>query len=451
MKAATQHIRFISRSIRAGALRVLLHFSLIVCFLEDWLRPPKPVAGKRVLMIVFGGLGDCLLFDPLFRRMKEQWPGVRIDVLTGCFESMWEGLASIDYLMYFGRNTFKPPWAYFSLFRRIYRNRYSLAVEGLGMMPKRGTWSIVTSLMLQASQAPERVGRQATGRLVYRPNREPGFLGADDAHRSRHPQNSGRPMHPSVNRLIELPLPQDRHYHEAYYVAQAIGVDFFRRPEEPRLRPDPIQMEWAARILRDYGLRESDTLVGLVVETTYPLKRWPVERFQEIVQRGIQDGMKFVLLGHMEHVPQIEGQFPADRLINLSSQTTLAQMIAVIRHCDLFVAADTGPAHVAQACGIPSIVLFGPSNDREFGPVDLDKHSLITPAEILPCRPCVLGPCVRGQSCMNLISVDTVYATLKTKFLSIRTSREDGTAVPSSTAVPGSTEPRREPGILRAI
>lgn len=442
MKSGTSYIKFIGRSIRAGALRALLRFTLMVCFVEDRLRPPQPAEGKRVLVIVFGGLGDCLLFDPLFRRMKEQWPGVRIDVLTGCFESMWEGLDSIDHLIYYGRNTVKPPWAYFSLFRRIYRNRYSVAVEGLAMMPKRGIWSIMTSLMLQASCAPERIGRHATGRLLLRPNRAPGFFGAQ---RGRHPQDGGMPLHPSVNRLIELPHPEHRQHHEAYYVAQALGLDFFRHPGEPRLRADPVEMKWAEKVLRDRGVRTGDTLVGLVVETTYALKRWPAERFWELVRRGAADGMKFVLLGHAPHLPPVEGQFPADRLINLSSQTTLARMIAVISHCDLFVAADTGPAHVAQACGIPCVVLFGPSNDREFGPADLDKHALITPAEVLPCRPCVLGPCVRGESCMHLISVDTVHAALKTKFLAMHTAHAHGTAAH------GAVAPRRAPGILLAI
>src|SRR6266566_2734339 len=112
MKFKTRHLRFVTRSLRAGALRLLLRATLLVCAIEDWLRPPPRAAGKRVLVLVFGGLGDCLLFDPLFRRMREQWPGVCIDVISGGFEAMWHGLESIDHVLYFSRDTVKLPWTY---------------------------------------------------------------------------------------------------------------------------------------------------------------------------------------------------------------------------------------------------------------------------------------------------------------------------------------------------
>ena len=430
MKISTHHFRFYSRLFRVGALRLVLHFALLICRLEDWWRKPTPHDGKRVLVIVFGGLGDCLLFDPLFRRMKEQWPGARVDVLTGCFESMWHGFDSIDHLIFFGRNTFKPPWAYFALFRKIYRTRYDIAVEGLAMMPKRGVWSMMTSLMLYASQAPLRVGRPTTGHLVFLPNRQhgDGFLGIGD--KKDRPRGTTA-LHASINRIIELPLPQERFHHEAHYVAQAIGIEFSRHPDEPRLHPDPVAELWA-RAQRRQAFGDSDVVVGLVVETTYALKRWPVERFREVIERGARDGMKFILLGHSEQVPALDGQFPPDVLLNLSGKTTLAQMIALIGECDLFLGADTGPAHVAQACGVPTVVLFGPSNDGEFGPVDRATHTLITPTEDLPCRPCVLGPCVLGHTCMNFLTADRVYAALLAKFQGIRPSRAPRLAATAS-------------------
>jgi ADP-heptose:LPS heptosyltransferase len=58
-------------------------------------------------------------------------------------------------------------------------------------------------------------------------------------------------------------------------------------------------------------------------------------------------------------------------------------------------------------------VLFGPSNEKEFGPVDPDLHAMVLPPEPLGCRPCILGPCVRGQSCMQLIQPQTVYQAMK--------------------------------------
>jgi ADP-heptose:LPS heptosyltransferase len=449
MKADIHTLRFLSRTIRAGALRAFLRVTLWICFLEDRLHPPESDGRKRVLMLVFGGLGDCLLFDVLFRRMKEQWPGVRIDVLTGSFESMWQRLDSIDHLMFFGRNTVKSPLSYFSLFRRIYRNRYSLAVEGLAMLPKRGVWSVLTSLMLQASRAPVRVGRPTTGRVAYLPETVSEFMdrkGMED--RKRNPRVA---PHSSCNRLVSPPPPDKRSCHEALHVAQAIGVEFFRKPDEPRLSAKESQTLWARNLLRDRRFGDGDVVVGLIAETTYPLKRWPTERFHEIVERGIEDGMKFVVLGHGKPDPRMDSRHPDDCFVDISGATTLDQMIAVIQECDLFLSADTGPAHVAQACGIPTIAIFGPSNDREFGPADLEKHTLITPADQLPCRPCVLGPCVRGQSCMHLISVDTVYASLKKKFAEVLALRQTRIRTGPSRDHRRGPDTRRGPTVLLAI
>lgn len=423
MRIDKHHLKYQSRRLRAGAMWWWLRFTLFVCRLEDWLRPTGIKTEKRVLVIVFGGLGDCLLFDPLFRRMKEQWPGVRIDVLTGSFEAMWDGLESIDQRIYFPRRGLRWPSAYFAFFRRLHRNRYDVAVEGLAMMPKRGVWSVMSALMLQATGAPLRVGRPTTGRLpfVSHYRADCGFAGRPDP-KVRRDAGPNAP-HPSIHRYIELPEPQARPYHEAAYVARAIGIDFFRRPDEPRLRAESVADVWAGELLREHGFTGDDVIVGLVVETTYMLKRWPIDRFREIVERGIRDGLKFVLLGQAENVPELENRFPAGSVINLSGRTTLAQMIAVIRRCDLFLSADTGPSHIAQACGVPVVVLFGSSNDAEFGPGDRTKHVMVTPTEELPCRPCVLGPCVLGHTCMNFISTDTVYAALAAKTDALRIAR----------------------------
>jgi ADP-heptose:LPS heptosyltransferase len=427
MGISKHHLKFYGRVVRANGLWLWLRLTLLVCKIEDWLRPVAVKREKRVLVIVFGGLGDCLLFDPMFRRMKEQWPGARVDVLTGSFEAMWEGLDSIDERIYFRRSRFRLPTAYFSFFRRLYRNRYDIAVEGIAMMPKRGVWGIMSALMLQATCAPLRVGRPTTGRLVFAPHyrHDCGFSGAADRkERQRAARDPFEVPHSSIHRYIELPPPQQRSFHEAGYVARAIGIDFFRRPDEPRLRPESHADEWAANVFRSSGLDGDGPVVGLVVETTYRLKRWSIERFIEIVEHGLRDGLRFVLLGQAEQVPELENRFPPDRFLNLSGQTTLAQMIAAVRACDVFLSADTGPAHVAQACGVPSVILFGPSNDAEFGPADRVKHAVVAPTEVLPCRPCVLGPCVLGHSCMNFLTVDTVYAKLLAKVESLRAGRD---------------------------
>ena len=146
----------------------------------------------------------------------------------------------------------------------------------------------------------------------------------------------------------------------------------------------------------------------------------------EVVKKGIADNFKFVLLGlDKERACQLKAPFPESRILDLTGVTSLGQMISAIRQCDIFLSGDTGPSHIAQACRIPTVVLFGPSNEKEFGPADLGLHTLVLPPDRPPCRPCVLGPCVRGRSCIESIPVQTVYDEIRRKAHRHRHSKHD--------------------------
>jgi ADP-heptose:LPS heptosyltransferase len=362
-----------------------------------------------VLFVVFGGLGDCLLFDTLFRRVKEQWPGARVDVVTGCFEDMWERLESVDHVIYYGRRTHRFPWHFASLFRCVYRARYDAAVEGLAMVPANGVFPSIPVLILEATRAPVRIARPTRGRNRPEGRRPPGFMGREEMELRR--SGSPRLPEPSLTHVLRIPPPDLREAHEVSLVAAALGIRFHRRRGEPFLVPDPDRDARARRLVREEWAPGGGRIVGLQIEATYPLKTWSTAGFLRVVEGGIEAGLRFVIVGlYPERSAPFRERFPPDRLLDLSGRTDLADLISVVRQCDAFLSADTGPAHVAQACGVPSVVLFGPSNEREFAPADLDLHSFLVPGGNLPCRPCVLGPCILDGTCMERIPPERVLA-----------------------------------------
>jgi ADP-heptose:LPS heptosyltransferase len=136
----------------------------------------------------------------------------------------------------------------------------------------------------------------------------------------------------------------------------------------------------------------------------------------ELMKMGLRDGLKFVILGLDTMLSGLAcAHFAPDSVMDLCGRTSLGQMIASIRQCDIFLSADTGSSHVAQACRVPTVVLFGPSNEKEFSPADLTMHTLLLPPEQPSCRPCVLGPCVRSRSCIQSITAEQAYAAVKQK------------------------------------
>ncbi len=412
-KPGTPSYQYYNRVVRAVTLRMILRLCLLLFKVERQIHPIRKTGPRRILIIVLGGMGDCLLFDPLFKRIKEQWDNPQIDVFTGSFEQMWAQMESVNNLILFKPSKFKAPWNYVRLFRTIYRQGYDIVAEGIAMVPKRGIYPLLTSFIMQASCAPIRIGRKHTGRLETLRPRRLDFIGhAEMLARKKHKQASD--TNPYLTHIISVPPPHNRQFHESAYIFKPLGLPFFRRSNEPRLLADARADQRAHTLLREQWGAPGDFIIAMTVETTRQIKAWPLKYFSRVIEKAIRDNYKFVMLGlDRGRAGQIAGRFPTDKVINLAGTTDLAAMIAIIGQCNLFWSCDTGPAHISQACGIPTVVLFGPSNEKEFGPVDSDLHTLVLPPEPLRCRPCVLGPCVHGKSCIQLIQPDTVYRAIQ--------------------------------------
>ena len=410
--------RYLSRIARAVTLRILLKVCLPFFALEKHLRSINDDSPKKILLIVIGGLGDCLLFDSLFRRLKEKWPESRIDVLTGCFEDMWERIDSIDNIIYFTPTKFKTPWAYVLLFHTIYHINYDIVAEGIAMVPQRGIYPIFTSLVFEASRAPIRIGRKNTGQHARIRPSQPGFIGRHEMFESARPKAKASNSHKNhlLTHIIEPLPPNNRPYHESAIVFEPLNIAYSRKKNEPLLQSDPSKDRWAEKLLREQWAAKEDIIVGFTTETTRQIKSWPIENFLSILQWGIDDNFKFVMLGL---APQFSSspfrKILSSELLDLTSKTTLGELIAIIHQCDVFLSCDTGPSHIAQACRVPTIVLFGPTNEKEFGPFDHDRHTLILPPGNLNCRPCTLGPCIKDQSCVCSIRPEVVYNELVNK------------------------------------
>jgi len=92
--------------------------------------------------------------------------------------------------------------------------------------------------------------------------------------------------------------------------------------------------------------------------------------------------------------------------------TTIPQFIALVRRARLFVGGDTGPMHLAAACGTPVVGIFGPTSPVRNGPFGGND---IVISHKVPCGPCYKRTCeIYATQCMRLVTVDEVLnAVLK--------------------------------------
>ncbi len=188
--------------------------------------------------------------------------------------------------------------------------------------------------------------------------------------------------------------------------------------EKLNMRYAPSAEENVERLMKDFNL-EGKTLVGIHAGSAWPTKCWPMEYFVKLISRlQTELGVQAVLLGGREDAALGEKicQLSQGHAASLCGKTSLADLMAFMRHFKLFVTNDSGPMHIAVAFDVPTLAIFGPTT-RELGFFPYGEGHRVMEVKDLPCRPCALHggkKCPEGHfKCMKDISPDEVFANAK--------------------------------------
>jgi heptosyltransferase III len=103
-----------------------------------------------------------------------------------------------------------------------------------------------------------------------------------------------------------------------------------------------------------------------------PDKTWPADRFCEVARYLKLWNITPVFLAAPS---DIIAPFSAHQVV----QGSLADAKAAISKAAVFIGNDSGPAHMAAAFGIPSVVLFGNSNPAIWGPWETESEVVVAP------------------------------------------------------------------------
>jgi len=101
-------------------------------------------------------------------------------------------------------------------------------------------------------------------------------------------------------------------------------------------------------------------------------RNWHSEGYAKIADDLVQRGFEVVICGG----PTTQEKLLAEQIISLSqqplknlvAQTSLKQLLAVLKIAHLVIAPDTGPTHMAVTVGTPVIGLYAHSNPHRTGP-----------------------------------------------------------------------------------
>ncbi len=160
----------------------------------------------------------------------------------------------------------------------------------------------------------------------------------------------------------------DEREHRVCQLGRLFGLD---PPPGPRLWTAPAHERAAAELVAAGG-----PVLAIGPAANWRGKQWRAERFAEVAQRltassGPLPGAPVVVLAAGHERTQAEpllDAIPKDRRIDLVGRVDLLTAAAVLRRCVLFIGNDTGLMHIAAACGVPTLGLFGPSPARQYAP-----------------------------------------------------------------------------------
>ncbi|MGI8741640.1 MAG: lipopolysaccharide heptosyltransferase II [Bryobacteraceae bacterium] len=160
------------------------------------------------------------------------------------------------------------------------------------------------------------------------------------------------------------------------------------------------------------GRVSASAVIGVSPGAAYgTAKRWLPERFAEAAaQLARERGASIALFGSKseralcEEVAGLLGDVPAT---NYAGATSLAEFIDLASGCELFLTNDSGAMHIASALGVPTVAIFGATDDAATGPAGPLARVVREPVE---CSPCLLRECPIDHRCMTRVSAGRVVA-----------------------------------------
>lgn len=146
-----------------------------------------------------------------------------------------------------------------------------------------------------------------------------------------------------------------------------------------RLDPPPAPRLWttpAAEAAARAALPDDVPVLALAPAANWRGKEWPLERFVTLAERLTHPGgvlaqariAVFCAPQEREGVLPLLSALPQERLIDVAGRLDLLALFAAFKRCRMFIGNDSGLMHMAACAGVPTLGLFGPSDERLYAP-----------------------------------------------------------------------------------
>lgn len=347
---------------------------------------------KQVLIINIARMGDLAQTIPMLARLEEEWPGVAIDLVIDTrlapMAALLPGLRQVHAYDFktVSKSSQGEPRGHEPLSPDIAAWAHSLAAIGYDRVINL-TFTRWSGLLAAVIGAPDTRGAVTTSGISILKN--PWLAYCVDMHHFRR-----------FNRFNVADL-------------FALGGSGLGSHQPIRVTVSSQAVEWArARVAayRTLGL----PLVAVQVSASKAKKTWRPEYFgQTMAALSRQTPCVFVLTGTANDAADVAVAVTAYRaaggtseLCDMVGQTDVHQLAALLQECQVVLASDTGPMHLAVGVGTPVINMsVGHVDFRETGPYG-PGHWVVQP--MLDCAPCDMAEACTHHRCKDVIVPEQV-------------------------------------------
>jgi len=316
----------------------------------------------EIAVVRGGGLGDLLLVEPAIRALAAGYPQARIRLLGSPVHArLWADrpgpVSAVDVLpVQRGlREGPADPGGYADFLRRMTGIGFDLAVQLHG-------------------------GGRYSNPFVLQ-------LGA------RHTVGMATPEAPRLERT----LPYVVHQHEIHRSLEVVALAGAAPATcEPEVRVTAAELAGGGGLLPP----GSGPVLAMHAGATDPRRRWPVARFAEVARHILRAGWRVVLVGdasdHALALAVLEGARRGlstrarGRIVSTAGRLDLSELVSLLLRSDVLLANDSGPRHLAQAIGVPTVGLYWVGNFLTAGPLTRSRHR-VRVAWATRCAGCGLG------------------------------------------------------------
>ncbi len=217
-----------------------------------------------------------------------------------------------------------------------------------------------------------------------------------------------------LSKPIAVPRKTEIHRHERFYYLELLRragiIDAIPPVNFIRLRSADRHFQVGFRRLTQLGFQGD--VVGISPGAAYGgAKRWLPEHFAEAsaeLARKLSAGVAvFGSTDERELCAGVAARLEEQgiEVRNLAGETSLAEFIDLAAACCVFLTNDSGAMHISSALGVPTVAIFGATDDVGTGPTGPLARVV---RENVDCSPCLLRECPIDHRCMTRVSAARV-------------------------------------------